>query len=104
MRVSFPALKVYFYCERTDSTFEPAKEYEDYIETYENGQIKTKGKYHWGYKDGIWKEWYPSGRKKSVKEYRNGVPTGKWRLWNEDGKLIDYLKIKISKKFPEPCL
>jgi antitoxin component YwqK of YwqJK toxin-antitoxin module len=44
-----------------------------FVEYYDNGVIKTKGKYNKGLKDGTWKYYLPNGVFDRKEKYKDGV-------------------------------
>jgi len=77
-----------YYYFKTTEQITLIKEFEDFSENYSNGQIKTKGTYHNGFRNGLWEEWFENGQKKSEIKYKDGIPQGLWKEWDENGKLI----------------
>lgn len=60
----------------------------DWKEFYENGDLKSEGKYVGGVKVGEWKYLFRDGKKFEVGKYdTKGKQTGKWDWYYEDGKL-----------------
>ena len=66
------------------------------IEYFDNGRIKTKGRYSGGYASGYWVYYYPNGQLKARGRYYmasdsklNGIiengRAGKWIFWHSNG-------------------
>jgi len=76
-----------------------------YAETYTTGQIKTKGAYKAGKKDGRWETYKADGLPDKVITYRNGLRDGESITYYTDGgvnEIINYADDKkdgISKAF-----
>jgi len=51
------------------------------------GELKAKGYYSRGKRDGPLVMYYPSGILKEEREYRDGQKTGTWRRYHKDGRL-----------------
>ncbi len=58
-----------------------------------NGNMKERGKYSFGWKEGRWTSWWPNGVKQSEGYYADGDNAseegrrqGWWDDWKEDGK------------------
>ncbi len=64
-------------------------EKEDYVEYFENGNIKISGEKLFGYQNGKWIEYYENGKIKSEKYYYNAIPLGIWKYYDENGKLLN---------------
>ena len=78
--------KTFFYV-KSEIKLEPTKEFEEFVHTYENGKIKQKSQYRYGYPNGEWIEYYESGQIKSKKYFKDGISVGKWKFYDETGKL-----------------
>lgn len=61
----------------------------DYEEFYLSNQLKEKGQFVKGTKNGEWKNWYESGTIKSIYNWNKGKRSGKYFLYNDQGKLIE---------------
>ncbi len=64
----------------------------EYLEYYENGNLKERGKYKAGNEIGIWNFYFISGQLSMNGRFDNGNKVGKWRIYNPDGTLkkIEY--------------
>ena len=49
---------------------------------YENGQIKSEGKFKDGKEDGKWTAWHSNGQKLKESNYKDGKKDGKWTWWS----------------------
>ena len=58
---------------------------------YPGGEVKMKGTYLNGKKDGLSTMWYEDGTKWREQSHRDGRPTGTWKTWNPEGVLIEEL-------------
>lgn len=64
----------------------------EYLEYYENGNLKERGKYKAGNEVGIWYFYFISGQLFMKGKFKDGKKLGKWRIYNTDGTLnkIEY--------------
>lgn len=61
-------------------------------------QLVEFGSFHYGLKEGIWREWYPSGILKRRSMYRKGYRQGKEMVFDQEGKIILEGKFSKNKK------
>ena len=54
--------------------------------SYHHGQIKMKGAFNIGEKDGTWTEWYSDGKIKGRGNFKDGKKDGLWNYWYENGQ------------------
>jgi len=59
-----------------------------FTDFYANAQLKSKGNYKDGKKEGKWDTWFKNGNKQCQGEYIDGLEVGKWTWWNENGQKI----------------
>lgn len=60
----------------------------DWKDYYENGQLKSEGKYSNGVKTGVWIYYYKNGRVNQKGLYINGNAEGEWNWYYKSGKLL----------------
>ena len=53
---------------------------------YENGKLKSKGKYKDGSLNGIFKSYFQDGKLETQRYYENNVPVGEWKGWHANGQ------------------
>jgi antitoxin component YwqK of YwqJK toxin-antitoxin module len=53
---------------------------------YENGKLKSKGKYKDGSLNGIFKSYFQDGKLETERYYENNVPVGEWKGWHANGQ------------------
>ncbi|MEQ8353360.1 MAG: toxin-antitoxin system YwqK family antitoxin [Leptospiraceae bacterium] len=53
---------------------------------YSNGQLKARGPYKEGSRQGEWTYYHENGQKQAEGAYRDGKMTGKWTLYHSNGK------------------
>lgn len=63
-----------------------------YESFYKSNQLKERGEFKFGLKDGLWVEWYENGEIKSETNWRNGVLEGTKKIYAQDGavEIHDY--------------
>jgi hypothetical protein len=54
----------------------------------DTAQMKSRGEYKDGKKEGNWSEWWITGNKKSEGSYKDGKQDGKWTEWSKNGKKV----------------
>jgi uncharacterized protein YbjQ (UPF0145 family) len=59
-----------------------------FTDFYANAQMKSKGNYKDGKKEGKWDTWFKNGNKQCQGEYADGLEVGSWIWWNENGQKI----------------
>jgi antitoxin component YwqK of YwqJK toxin-antitoxin module len=59
----------------------------EYLEYYENGNLKEHGQYKSGNEDGIWTYYFSSGQLYKKGKFDDGNKVGEWRIYNPDGTL-----------------
>lgn len=59
----------------------------EYLVYYKNGELKEKGNFKFGVKEGIWKDWFLNGYLHSISFYKWGLKYGKWEEFDSTGKL-----------------
>ncbi len=64
------------------------------VETYSNGQLKSKVGWLNGKRDGLSELWHPDGSKRERREYSENRKTGNHLGWYEDGTLKFDLNLK----------
>lgn len=72
----------------------------NYIDWYDNGNMKDSGNFINGYKEGLWKSWYSNGLIESAGDYKTNKADGEWNWYRENGKQATkeiYTNAKISK-------
>ncbi len=52
---------------------------------YSNGQLKMKGNYLYGKRDGRWDAWYENGKKWSEGYFKNGLRNNESTIWYKNG-------------------
>lgn len=52
---------------------------------YPGNQLKEKGKFRNGVKDGIWLTWFSNGKLKDKVHWKNGIIDGNMEIYNSDG-------------------
>ena len=77
-----------------------------FTDFYANSQMKSRGNYKDGKKDGKWDTWFKNGQKQCKGEYEDGYEVGNWIWWAESGHKIfegDYKdgKVLLEKKLQE---
>ncbi len=78
----------------------------EYIEFYENKNLKKKGIFKKGLKTGKWKSWYMNGQISEIVYYKNGLRKGRDLVFNSSGEQIskskyrkgELVKLKVNKK------
>lgn len=58
-----------------------------FIDHYENGNVKEKGNYRNGKKDGKWETWFENGQKEDSAFYVNDNLSGTRIMWHSNGRL-----------------
>jgi antitoxin component YwqK of YwqJK toxin-antitoxin module len=57
------------------------------IEHHDNGQLKEKGNYRNGEKEGAWSFHHDNGQLREKGNYRNGEKEGAWSFYHDNGQL-----------------
>jgi hypothetical protein len=60
----------------------------NWIDWYDNGQIRLQSNYRDGKKIGLWIEWHGNGQMSYRGNYRDDKKTGDWIHWYDDGLII----------------
>ena len=66
----------------------------NYVEYFENGNIKIQGVFFLGTKDETWKEWYSNGELKTIQNWKKGVLHGESKMFGLNGKVSSLKKYK----------
>jgi len=62
---------------------------EEYVEKYENGQVKFEVSLKDGMKHGPYREYYQTGELKVKGKFKNDQKDGTWRIYKPNGKLLE---------------
>ena len=65
---------------------------------FKDGQLKSKGYYKDGEKDGLFEHYHGNGRLKSKEHYKDGKDEGVWETYYENGQLKSKGHYKDRKK------
>lgn len=68
-----------------------------YTAFYKDKNIKEKGEFSMGLKDGEWKSWYPDGTLQTVYNWKDGLLSGRFVEYNESGGIRKSGKYKRGK-------
>lgn len=72
--------------------------HETYVKLFLNNQLAEQGRFKYGLKKGIWKNWYPDGTLQSVQSWRNGLRKGMSYAYDEQGQLVEKGRYDNDKK------
>lgn len=56
---------------------------------YKSNQLAEKGEFHYGVKNGSWKEWYENGKIKRINSWKKGVKNGLFSSYDSLGNMIE---------------
>jgi len=62
--------------------------HDEYTAFYKSYNLKEKGQFYYGLKNGTWYKWYESGMLKEVCNWEKGVQNGNYREYNAEGYLM----------------
>ncbi|HEY2883162.1 MAG TPA: toxin-antitoxin system YwqK family antitoxin [Pirellulales bacterium] len=83
--------QVYYYrngAKQLEVLLDNGKREGPYTEWYDNGQVRSIGKYLHDDLNGETHYWYDTGKPWAVYNYYRGKPVGRWIEWDKDGKLV----------------
>lgn len=75
--------------------------HDSYSKFYRSNQLAEKGKFHYGLKDGVWKNWHENGQLKSFVNWHKGVKKGQYLTFDYNGEIILKGNYKNDKKVGE---
>lgn len=61
--------------------------HENYIKHYRTNQLAEQGRFNYGLKDGVWKEWFENGNMKSELIWSNGYRHGTYVAYDSFGNI-----------------
>jgi hypothetical protein len=74
--------------QQTESGFDGKLLHGEYKAFYLSNALKECGRFQYGVKVGVWKNWHANGKVADECAYRNGRRHGKFRAYDEEGRLV----------------
>lgn len=88
---TLPSGEIFYYPDgqlRMKGNFKDGKRQGKWSYWYPNGNLWSQGEYRNGEEHGLKTVWHENGQKYYEGYYKNGKRTGTWTFWNKDGSLI----------------
>ena len=67
------------------SNYDRGKRHGEFVDYYEDGQVRCEGRFEEGYQSGIWNTYWPNGQPADRRLFEHGHEVGEPQEWDQEG-------------------